>query len=457
MTLPRFCLETTPLDRGTVLLEASAGTGKTYTLVGLLLRLLLEQRIEKLEQALVVTFTIAATEELKTRLRSAIETLLAVIGGAPCAEPLLRRLAGLDGAEPRLRQALDDFDRAPIATMHGFCKRLLDESAFETRQPFRLDFVVDLLPLLHRAAADVLRRTYAPEPDLRQAVLTLAKLTPDALVEQYRLWRRYPDVQLAPDDPDAAARLQAIAGPLQRAAQHFDAACRQNIASFQWRANASPFDDAPEAALDRFATDLAAQPLLALGLLVRLAPANVVADLVNKSVQPLPHPFFTACDEVAAAVGTATEHLRAQLLHDLDVLLARDKQRQHVLSFDDLLQRTHAALHDPARKPVLLAAIQERYRVALIDEFQDTDALQYRIFATCFRDRPLFLVGDPKQSIYGFRGADLRAYLDASADAAARETLDVNFRSSAPLVAAVAQLFGAPHAFVEPRIGLPAV
>jgi exodeoxyribonuclease V beta subunit len=454
----RFSLDTAPLDRGTVLLEASAGTGKTYTLVGLLLRLLLEGRIDRLEQALVVTFTIAATEELKTRLRSAIEQLLAVIGGAPCDEPLYRRLATLDGAEQRLRQALDDFDRAPIATIHGFCKRLLDESAFETRQPFRLDFVVDLLPLLHRAAADVLRRTYAPEPDRRHAVLALANLTPDTLVEQYRLWRRYPDVQLEPATPDAEPHLRALEASLRRAAELFDADCREAIAGLRFLAGRSPFAGELDAELDRFAAALHEQPLLALATVRRLAPSQLPDSLHKRPPpSPLPHPFFAACDEVAGVLPTATAHLRAQLLQELDALLARDKQRQHVLSFDDLLQRTHEALHDPDRKPVLLAAIRERYRVALIDEFQDTDALQYQIFATCFRGRSLFLIGDPKQSIYGFRGADLQAYLDASRDAEARETLDVNFRSSAPLVAAVSQLFAAANAFVEPRIRLPEV
>ncbi|MCA8966555.1 MAG: UvrD-helicase domain-containing protein, partial [Planctomycetes bacterium] len=146
--LRAFDLRTAPLDGGTTLLEASAGTGKTYTLVGLLLRLLLEGKIDKLEQALVVTFTIAATEELKTRLRAGLERVLRVVEGGSDDE-FFTALARRDGAEARLRAALDDFDRAPIATIHGFCKRLLDESAFESRQPFQLDFLTDPLPLLH--------------------------------------------------------------------------------------------------------------------------------------------------------------------------------------------------------------------------------------------------------------------------------------------------------------------
>jgi exodeoxyribonuclease V beta subunit len=455
----RFTLETAPLDRGTVLLEASAGTGKTYTIVGVLLRLLLEQRITALEKALVVTFTIASTEELKNRLRAGLERVLRTAEGAPCDDEFFRDLAARDGAAARVRHALDDFDRVPIATIHGFCKRLLDESAFETQQPFRLDFVVDPLPLLHRAAADVVRRRYAAAADITHALLTLGKLTPDELSRAWLVWRRYADITLEPAEPDAEGHIAAIAEPLTLAAASCDDACLAQLTGFQWRKDDNPFVDDTnlEPELRRFAEQLRRAPVLALGLLVSFAPRRLADTLVKKSRRPDDHPFFAACDAVAAAVDAAVPHLRAQLLRELDDRLARDKQRQHVLSFDDLLQRAHTALQDPARRPVLLAAIRERYEVALIDEFQDTDAVQYEIFATCFARRPLFLVGDPKQSIYGFRGADLLAYFAARDDAVAVETLDVNHRSSAPLVAAVATLFAPPRAFVTDGIDLPVV
>lgn len=453
-----FDLDTAPLDRGTVLLEASAGTGKTYTLVGLLLRLLLERRIPSLDRALVVTFTIAATEELKNRLRAAIERLLRVLDGERCDDPFFRRLAALDGARALLRTALDDFDRVPIATIHGFCKRLLDESAFETRQPFRLDFVVDALPMVHRAAADVLRRTYAPLPDVQHAVLTLAALTPKELVTAWRVWRRHPQVSLPPEAAAPTPHLDLLASALARAAQTFDDQAREVLLRVQFRAKESPFTEPLEIALPALARQLAEAPLLALGTLAELAPATVRKSSVQRSVQPPPdHPFFAACAVIAAELAQAAAHLRARLLHELDERLARDKLRQHVLSYDDLLQRAHAALQDPARREVVLAAVRSRYEVALIDEFQDTDALQYEIFAACFARRPLFLVGDPKQSIYGFRGADLAAYLAAAHDAVAVETLTTNHRSSQALVQAVGHLFAGKDAFLTDGIQLPAV
>ena len=458
MKVARFSLESAPLDRGTVLLEASAGTGKTYTLVGLLLRLLFEGRIASLDRALVVTFTIAATEELKTRLRAGLELVLRTADGAPCDDPFFRRLAAREGARQLAREALDDFDRVPIATIHGFCKRLLDESAFETRQPFRLDFVVDPMPLVHRAAADVLRRTYAREPDVRHAVLTIAELTPERLVAAWRLWRRYPDVALRPAAADPQPHLDAAVAAFGRAAAAFDDSCRDVLQRVQFYSDKSVFRAPPETALADFARLLQERSVLALGDVVAFAPESLCPRLVKNSLKPpADHPFFVACGEAAAAVALAIEHLRAALLTELDARLARDKQTQHVLSFDDLLQRAHAALQDPARCDVLLAAIRDRYEVALIDEFQDTDRLQYEIFATCFRMRSLFLIGDPKQSIYGFRGADLDAYFAAARDAEAIETLDTNYRSSAALVQAVGHLFAAPNAFVQDGITMPPV
>ena len=152
-----------------------------------------------------------------------------------------------------------------------------------------------------------------------------------------------------------------------------------------------------------------------------------------------------------------TAHLYSELLLQMHNRLERLKRDRAVLTFDDLLARTDAAVTHPQRKAGLLAAIQGRYSVALIDEFQDTDERQYSILSNCFRNRPLFLVGDPKQSIYSFRGADLDTYLGASRDAVERHTLSVNFRSAHLLVNAVNHLFSRNGSFIEPDIRMPKV
>ncbi|HEU4418533.1 MAG TPA: UvrD-helicase domain-containing protein, partial [Planctomycetota bacterium] len=458
MTLQRFELERDPLGEGTVLLEASAGTGKTYALTGILLRLLLEGAIERLEQVLVVTFTVAATDELKNRLRAGLVHALSVCDGAPARDPFFAGLArhGAKGARI-LRQALENFDEVAVAMIHGFCKRLLDEAAFESQEPFELELAVDESPLWQLAAEDALRLARKSDSLMLGALQHQAGFDPDDLVQMYRLWQRHPGVQLDPATPQTNVQVARLCSDVHGAAQKFDEAAREQIRSFKWLSGKRPFPADPTFALQRFEQTLAKKSELALPLLCTFARCNL-AEVLKKTPPPrFDHAFFSECDRVYATLQTAVTHLRSELLLDMHTRLQQQKRQDRVLVFQDLLSRTHAALHDPARSQSLLQLVRQRYRVALIDEFQDTDSLQYGIFATCFQNRPLFLVGDPKQSIYGFRGADLHTYLAARDDAVLQRTLDQNHRSSPELVAAVNQLFARRNAFVTEEIRLPAV
>jgi exodeoxyribonuclease V beta subunit len=440
------------LDVGTVLLEASAGTGKTYTIVGILLRLLLEERIERLDQALVVTFTVAAAAELKNRLRRGLEAVAQ--GGGD--DPFLRELAARPGAAERTAQALDDFDQVPIATIHGFCKRLLDEAAFESRTPFELEFLVDPVPLLDQAAADALRSCYTEAPSALPAVLHRAGLEPTTLVKAYQLWHRYPDVALAPLPADATPHLAALAAALPRAVAAATPDVLAALQTWSWAAKKSPFPN-DGTTLAHLHERLHSAPWTALDFLCRLAPAELERRLNKKNRPAFDHPLVLACGALAEAADHATAHLRVVLLQRMHARLEGAKTEQRALSFDDLVLRTHEALHDQARAPALLQALRQRYRVGLIDEFQDTDARQYGIFRQLFAGRPLFLVGDPKQAIYGFRGGDLRAYLRARSDAALHFTLGTSYRSGPDLVAAVQRVFAGPRPFANDALDLPAV
>jgi exodeoxyribonuclease V beta subunit len=444
----------TPLETGTVLLEASAGTGKTYTLVGIVLRLLLERRIERLDQALVVTFTVAATDELKNRLRQALQDTLRAIH-TPTRDPLLGELARRPGAEGLLRQALATFDEVGITTIHGFCKRVLEDAAFESRQAFVLEFTPDPLPLLQLAAADAIRGQYRAGATLRGPLLRRGKHTPESLVETYRLWRRHPDVRLSPFPADFERHLALAEAALPAIVRALDDRAMADIESIVWKMDKTPPAVASPASREQFRARLHREPEILLQTLLALAPSSY-RDLVNRTETPqsvYDHPFFAACEVLWRACDDAALHLRSALLQAMHERVEREKERAHVLTYDDLLLRTAAALQDPARRPFLLQSLRSRYEVGLIDEFQDTDSLQYRIFADLFAGKTLFLVGDPKQAIYSFRGADLRTYLGAQREAAHRHTLLVNHRSSASMVEAVNRLF-AGHAapFVDARI-----
>lgn len=455
---PPFDLIKDRLDEGTVVLEASAGTGKTYTLTGIVLRLLLEGQVQRLEQILVVTFTIAATDELKARLRRGLQQALGVLDGDPTDDAFLASLArhGEPGRH-RLREALDQFDLLGVQTMHGFCKRLLDDAAFESHEPFEVDFATDELPLWQRAAADALRRVRPFDGPLLADLLHREALAPETLIPAYRAWRRHPDVSLDPAPPDLPQALAHCEAASRDAARLWSADAAERLQHADYFSQKSPLPADAGGFLRELTARLAGDPRELVGTLCSLSRRHLGKRTKKHSRPSFDHPFFHACDAVAVAADRAAQHLRSHLLLDMHSRLEAHKRRDRVMTFQDLLERAHAALHDPARAPGLLAALRQRYRIGLIDEFQDTDALQYEIFARIFANRPLFLIGDPKQSIYGFRGADLDTYAAAVRTAVATPTLPTNHRSARLLVQAVSHLFARDAAFVLPGLGLPAV
>jgi exodeoxyribonuclease V beta subunit len=449
----RFELHDAPLCSGTVLLEASAGTGKTYTITGVLLRMLLEDVVEHVEQALVVTFTVAAADELKNRLRAGIRRALQACSAGSDPDPFFQGLArhGPAGVE-RLQRALDEFDQASVMTIHGFCKRLLEEAAFESDQPFELDFAADDGALLDAAAADALRSAREHDGPMFGALMEHAQLTPGSVAALYRKWRRFPDTDIEPDPPRFAQRLAELGAAVRDAAAKWDAGVVDVLEDVKWKKDKAPFKGDPGRYVDQQARLLDSRPELCLSFLTTCALSNLRERAFKKDLQKLQHPWFERCDDVRAALAVATQHLQVDLLLRVDARFTAIKQQQAVCTFDDLLQKAHDAVCAGPRRGALLDALRRRYRVGLIDEFQDTDARQYGLLAETFSERPLFLVGDPKQSIYGFRGADLRTYLRAAADAADRATLDTNYRSSRALVEAVNLLFERADAFVEPAV-----
>ena len=454
----RFDLMKAPLDEGTVLLEASAGTGKTYTLTGILVRMLLEGMVKHIEEALVVTFTVAAADELKNRLRAAIQRAHNVCLGHQDDDPFFQSLQtfGKKGAT-QLRRALDEFDQASVMTIHGFCKRLLDESAFESDEPFDLDFTTEVAPLWHAAAADAFRLVREPDSLMLGSVLHESKLNPAELVKLYRSWQRYPNVALEPSEPQLGVHLANLRAAVHRAAAQWDDELLNSVAEFKWQKTKAPTTGDNRQYFAQASEAIKARPELCLAMFDRLSTARLGKELLKRSNPSFGQPFFASCDDVRTEWLVAVDHLQVELLVRMHERLDRLKREQALLTFDDLLARTHSAITDPARQDSLLHALHSRYSVALIDEFQDTDERQYAILSQSFRNRPLFLVGDPKQAIYGFRGADLRTYLGAVADAVQKNTLQINFRSSEQLVAAVNQLFARAGSFVNSDIRMQKV
>ncbi|MBC9073080.1 exodeoxyribonuclease V subunit beta [Thauera sp. CAU 1555] len=476
-----------PLD-GIRLIEASAGTGKTWSICGLYLRLLLEGGLT-VDRVLVVTFTKAATAELSARIRARIvDTLRVLDGGDPGPDPFVPRLiavsaaAGIDPATmaERLRHALQVFDEAAIFTIHGFCQRALADTPFAAGLPYALELVEDDSALRREVAEDFWRRRVAGAalPAALARLLVGSGDCPEKWADYLRadmarpLATRLWDETAAASSPDEAetalrrafaaldgtqlpAALAMLNGPavkLHKGSYKPETVATAAAQWSAWLASGDPLHPLP-AAKERK---------------LHLLAAATLADKSTGGAAPPAHPFFDAADTLLAArsaLEEATAAARLALLRDFLAECAEDlrtrKRAQRQIAFDDILWNAHRALTGDDQ-PWLAAALHARYPAALIDEFQDTDPLQFAIFSRVY-DRPgargsLFLVGDPKQAIYSFRSADLFAYLAAREQADARYTLAHNQRSTPALIDACNRLFAAnPAVFMLPGLDYAAV
>ena len=330
------------LPTGTTVLEASAGTGKTFTIAALATRYVAEG-VAELAELMLVTFGRAATSELRDRVRERLvgaERALREPDARTSDDPLVAHLAAVDDTElqarrRRLTTALSQFDAATITTTHGFCQQMLTSLGVAGDVDANPTFVADIADLVDEVVDDLYLRRYAGEP--------------------------------------APALTPTEARKLGRAA----------VSDHQ----------------------------------ARLEPAGAPAD-------SLPGHRFAFARETAAEV-------------------VRRKRARRLLDYDDLLVLLRDALAHPEHGPAAAERVRSRYAVVLVDEFQDTDPVQWEILRTAFHGhRTLVLIGDPKQAIYAFRGGDVVAYLHARRDAGDTATLGRNWRSDAPLVEGLGTLLG---------------
>jgi exodeoxyribonuclease V beta subunit len=487
MTTP-FNILTSPIAPGTTLVEAGAGTGKTYALTRMVLRLLLEGVTPagggqaqagragrpaqpghagqagpiELPHILVVTFTRAATAELVTRIRRLISDAERAFAGGETDDELISHLRAKDDGKGlgRLRDALRQCDELAVCTIHSFCQRVLTSSAFESGMPFHTENVEDDdARYIEQAAVDFWRDRVAAD-ELLAALSVSERWSRADLVEQFKKWRRHPNTEILPRSRPVAEACADFRQALQAVANAFDIdALRAFSEQAAWN------KDAP---LDPEAISEVIEGLAALGrgdLFSGLAAAlncttAAVHDKMSKRRKdqktPPSLPLFQACDRLAEAVDDVFLAVSREFIDQVGRSFDLEKRKRHILAFDDMLRRLDDALNRPLDEQQargLREAIGKQYEAALIDEFQDTDPFQYAIFRTAFAGKPLFLIGDPKQAIYRFRGADIFTYLEARREAGDPWSLTRNWRSESGLVHAVNRLFnrlGDP--FVHPGI-----
>ena len=478
---PPFDLAAASLEDGWTLIEASAGTGKTYNIAGLYVRLILDRRLEA-RQIWVMTYTDAATHELRLRLRERLSgTLRAMESGKSAAElaqagemefvcaMVAAHNAGREMAAMRLRLALGEFDSAPVQTIHSACRSILKQHALACGEAPDLEIAPDISEILRQVACDFWRREAVGSDSLQVCALMvgvrqfgvnvdMGKSGAEALVKLYRECRSDPEIEIL--GPVLASSVASAQLALQTAFDRLAAAWKQEEATVRGLLSddgislpirRDKYGPAMDGMVRMCAGEFSIASVLGLGELIPEKVGDV--KRMKKNRLPPEHPFFGICGEFWAAAKALAGDFLARFLRDASGQLEGRMRELRLCSYDDLITRLDAALRAPGGA-ALASRLREQMPAALVDEFQDTDPVQCRILEAIYRDGgTLFLIGDPKQSIYRFRGADIFSYLAMADKVKARYTLNVNYRSEPPLIQAVNTIFSrATDPFLDERI-----
>ncbi|HEX5961664.1 MAG TPA: UvrD-helicase domain-containing protein [Rhodanobacteraceae bacterium] len=466
-----------PLD-GTRVAEASAGTGKTFAIATLYLRLIVERGLRP-DEIVVATFTRAAAAELSGRLRARLELAAQLLrdddpaaprpgeDGAPAeirrtfAQALQQGVSSAD-LHKRVREARTMQDTALIGTLHGFCFRALSEFGFAAGQVLsQPELIEDVRALELEVVRDFWRRGSADAA--RAGLLADTWGSPEALAAQVcaARWGNLPAGSIPqPARPDTAALEARLAASRAAIANWSDAGlvdADQSIGrAFSHGSARKPRSTALRTLRDWARADPDEAADVAVNVEVcRFDPAECSskASFVAQPEGPLfddVHTLAALFAELLPARKAVAGLPAASLLCEARAWFVAERgtrlAARNLMSHDQAVERLAAALANPAA----VAAIQQRWKAALVDEFQDTDSLQWQVVRTLFGKRTLALVGDPKQAIYGFRGGDVYAWRDAVSRAHAPTLqLATSYRAGRGMSTAINALFDVPVAFVE--------
>lgn len=480
-----FDLQTTDVPPGLSVIEASAGTGKTWTIAHLVPRLLIDGVVSGIGEVLLVTFTEDAARELGEQTRRQLATLVGYadtgtqpVENQPGMRLLLDRLDGLPAPERhtavlRLRLALDESDQVAVSTIHAFCKQVLGAEGFLCGMPAGFEVLPDPSGVQSDAVDDTWRTDLAADA-LLAGVAARGQWSAEKDLTAWRALTRRPSTRMDPEPPP----LQEARARVVQALEAVQAACadihrlREIAGRDQVRLNQSANNPGTEsvAQLDTWHTQLKTlnpqQPPVEIFQVVgRLAGAQSwfsrrggVGKAASDEAGALP--IVAAASAVEASIGATGWAWLAHLRQAAGQRYERSLRRTNAVTYDGLIQHLHRALCSGPNRVALAQRLSDIWTVGLVDESQDTDQQQLEIFRAIFdRGRGpgrLILVGDPKQAIYSFRGGDLHGYLSARpADDTRISSLATTYRSALGLVTALNTLFRRPHAFGTPGLAYP--
>lgn len=477
----------TPLNT-VCLIEASAGTGKTYTIGSLYLRLLLQAGVENfplpltVEQILVVTFTEAATNELKGRIRERIhqtkqafiaykEQGESALSEEPFLQELIQHIEDIDIAIQRLKIAEQSMDLAAIYTIHGFCRRMLMQYAFNSGVHFNLELVKDEGELIQRCFNEYWREQFYPLSFAEANYIYNALSSPQAVCRE--LYSQISDFGLRPQ----IKQTELLALSLREFLAEYILPIQQQILDLKqaWLKDedeiiglieselAKSYKKGEKKALKRtiFKSNFVPKWLQTMkdwarannrvnlpDVLVKYFNQEALNGYAEEDVTPITHTFFELADEAVATQkmqGIYRKVIMYHYLKGVQKLLIQHKLDHSEKGFNDLLRLLQEALYSE-KGDELAQFIRLQYPFAMIDEFQDTDNIQYQIFSKIYiqlssSPTGFIMIGDPKQAIYKFRGADIFTYFKAALETKQKFTLGTNWRSEETVVNAVNGLF----------------
>jgi len=452
-----------PLDAPT-LVQASAGTGKTYTITTYFVRALLERDL-KPEEILVVTYTKAATAELRVRTRQRIVDAIRLLDPGSEADDVLQGVVtaaverlGRRETAMKLRAALGEMDRAAILTIHGFCQRLLQDHPLSFGIDFDFEVSEDPSSMYSELAVDFWTTELYDAPNWMLRALEENKVNAAQLAKLAKV-SVMPGIEIlgpAPAGVDQATLEQWLRS--KKEAAGLWSTHRGEVAEiltthkdFNRNSYRKPtIEDKWLPALDAFfaKSGFTYPP----EFLRRLAQGSLK---MKQGCDEPQHRFFEACaplweaqQSLVPGLDYAVFRFRERFIEFACVQARKRRDDRAVFTYDDLLTLVYAPFDSSSAESAafdrfqIAEKISSTYRLALVDEFQDTDSVQYGIFRAIYGESSVVYVGDPKQAIYAFRGADVFSYLGAVKDVGDRvHTLTTNRRSDAGVVRAVNALF----------------
>jgi exodeoxyribonuclease V beta subunit len=442
-----FNAATVPLEESN-LIEASAGTGKTYSIAILVLRLVLEKKLS-IKEILMVTFTKAAVAELEERVRLFIRSAHKYAGGTEIADNNIAGLVqaaieaqGTATVQQQLKDAMLFLDETSVLTIHSFCQQALNEFAFETFQLFGADMQPDFDPVIEEELNKYWRRyiTTLPSELLQQVWHESLKDHIKEVLKNHSGGKRYPGfnekTHYAINKGKQDAWVQQLQDLNERAAAKetsLHAYIRDNRGELQVQCEGNP--NARKSLLPSLSDPAdfveVVREKKSTGYVIKLFP-DLLAAIAEHDL---------LLEGRATAIQAISQQLYYLAIQEAGKGIQLFKERNNVLGYDDLIHNLHHALAGKNRER-LVTVLRKKYKAVFIDEFQDTDRQQFEIFNTAFGTGTiLFYIGDPKQSIYAWRKADIFTYFKAREAVLHLYSMNHNYRSSERMIVAMNQFF----------------